>query len=124
VLDRAPSDPHGVGHVVEPALHGLDHRLMLPALDAALLAGGALVLDAAGSAGVGPVGEEHHILLDRREAPCERLAGRASIGVARSIVGEVLFAPAPVGLGPRCQGLGDDGVDADLVAGSTSAPEK
>jgi hypothetical protein len=32
------TDAHGVGPSVQPVLHGVDHRLMLPALDAALLA--------------------------------------------------------------------------------------
>ncbi len=44
VLDRSSSDPHGVGHAVEPGLHGLDDVLVFPALDAPLLAGGAVAL--------------------------------------------------------------------------------
>jgi hypothetical protein len=40
--------------LVEAALHGLQHMLMFPAGNAALLAGGALPLDGAALAGRGP----------------------------------------------------------------------
>src|SRR5260370_41144291 len=42
VFDRLPSDVHVIGLAVEALLHGVDHCLMLPSLDARLRAGSAL----------------------------------------------------------------------------------
>jgi hypothetical protein len=39
MFDSGAADAHGMGRAVEPLLHGVDYRLMLPALDPALLAG-------------------------------------------------------------------------------------
>jgi hypothetical protein len=44
VFDGSSSDAHGVGHVLEPCLHGLDHVLVLPPLDPPFLSGRASCL--------------------------------------------------------------------------------
>jgi len=38
VFDDGTPDPHGIGHLVQAPPHSLDHRLMFPTGDAALLA--------------------------------------------------------------------------------------
>jgi hypothetical protein len=37
MFDGSAADAHGVGPAVQPLLRGVDHGLMFPALDAALL---------------------------------------------------------------------------------------
>src|SRR5215469_12431874 len=69
VLDDAAPDPHRIGHLVQTSLHGLDHRLMFPTGDAALLAGGAFGLHCAGATVAGPVSAECQPVLDSGEAP-------------------------------------------------------
>ena len=49
VFDGSSSDTHGVGHALEPCLHGLDNVFMLPPLDPPFLAVRALLLDRAGA---------------------------------------------------------------------------
>ena len=64
VLDRPFSDVHGVGHVVEADLHGLDDILMLPTGDAALFCWRAIWLQRALTAVARPVSVERQPLLD------------------------------------------------------------
>jgi transposase InsO family protein len=71
VLDGGSADAHGVGPAVQPLLHGVDHRLMLPALDAALLAARTPALQRAAGAFGRPVDVEVHAVLDRGEAADE-----------------------------------------------------
>jgi integrase-like protein len=71
VLDGGSADAHGVGPAVQPLLHGVDHRLMLPAFDAALLAASTPALQRAAGAFGGPVDVEVHAVLDRGEAADE-----------------------------------------------------
>ena len=47
VFDGRAADAHALRRAVEPVLHGVDHGLMLPALDPAFLAGRALGLQRA-----------------------------------------------------------------------------
>ena len=37
MFDGASADSHGVGHVIEPFLHGVEHGFMIPAPDTAQL---------------------------------------------------------------------------------------
>ena len=55
VLDRFAPLAHLLRMLVEPALNRLENMLMLPSGDPPLLAGGAVMLDGAALAGVGPV---------------------------------------------------------------------
>jgi hypothetical protein len=54
MLDGLAPLTHGMWVLIEPALHGLKHGLVLPAGDATLLACGAAALDRAGSTGGRP----------------------------------------------------------------------
>jgi hypothetical protein len=49
VLDRLAPLAHGLRVLVEPALHGFENRLMLPARDPALFGWRAMALDRAAS---------------------------------------------------------------------------
>jgi hypothetical protein len=98
VLDDAAPDPHGIGHRVQALLHGLDHRLVFPAGDTALLARGAPGLDRAGTAVAGPVAAKRQPVLNSVVAPDQRLAGRAAIGVGLGLIDEVLLPEAPIRL--------------------------
>ena len=51
MFDGAPADGHGVGHVIEPFLHGVEHGFMIPAPDAAQLLQRATGFECAGKAG-------------------------------------------------------------------------
>jgi hypothetical protein len=53
MLDRLAPLAHGLRVGIEPLLHRLDDVLVLPPRDPTLVARGALMLDRAGSAGVG-----------------------------------------------------------------------
>ena len=55
MLDRLAPLAHLLRMLVEPALHRLENMLVLPAGDAPLLAGRALLLDRTGAADIGPV---------------------------------------------------------------------
>src|SRR5215472_8127220 len=96
VLDDAAPDPHGIGHLVQMPLHGLDHRLVFPTADAALLAGGAFGLHCAGAAIAGPVSAEFQSVLDSGEAPDQLFACRAAVGIGFGLVDEVLLPEAPI----------------------------
>src|SRR5215469_15123269 len=117
VLDDAAPDPHRIGHLVQTPLHGLDHRLVLPTGDAALLAGGAFGLHGAGAAVAGPVSAERQPVLDSGEAPDQLFACWAAVGVGFGLIDEVLLSEASVGLCARGQRLGDDWSDAGGLAG-------
>ncbi len=55
MLDGVEADVNSLRVLVEPPLDRLDHILVFPARDAALLALGAAILDRAVLANVGPV---------------------------------------------------------------------
>src|SRR5262249_5001731 len=99
VLDGGSADAHGVGPPVQPLLHGVDHGLMFPALDPALTAARALLLERTVGAPGGPVGVQRLAVLDRAEAARQPLAGRTAIDVSIGQVDEVLLAEASLGLG-------------------------
>src|SRR5215469_12195534 len=97
-LDDAAPDPHRIGHLVQTPLHALDHSLVFPTGDAALLAGGAHGLRCAGAAVAGPVSAERQPVLDSGVTPDQRFACRAAVGVGFGLIDEVLLSEAPVGL--------------------------
>src|ERR1019366_8282260 len=100
VFDGGAADAHGVGSAVEAILHGVDHRLMLPALDPArLFAGRASVLQRTHVALGRPVDVQVHAVFHRGEAAGQPLASRTAIGVVLGDVDEVLLAEPALGLG-------------------------
>ena len=86
VLDDAASYPHRIGHFVQAALHGVNHRLMLPTGDAALLTGGAYGLQCAGTAVTGPVSAQCQPVFDSGVAPDQLFSGRAAVGVGFGLI--------------------------------------
>ncbi len=99
MLDGSAADTHVLGRAIQSLLHGVNHCFMFPAPDAALLAGGALVLECASSAVGSPIFVDVQTLLDRGEAPGQSLAGGAAIDVVIGDIDEVLLAEASIGLG-------------------------
>src|SRR6516164_1143938 len=77
VLHGLPPDAHDIWCLIQAPLHGVDDSLMLPALDATLLAGRALRLDRAGRAGAGPVVPQGQTMLNVIEPPGQPLASTA-----------------------------------------------
>ena len=63
MFDGLTASSHGLGIVIEAALHGVDQEFMLPARDSPLAACGAAVLDGADQTGGRPVAPECQSLL-------------------------------------------------------------
>src|SRR5262245_17264242 len=103
--------------LVEPALHRFANMLVLPAGDASLLAAGAVFLDRAALAGVGPVAAQDQPIFLVRISVRQRFAGRTEVDVLVSHVAEVLFAKAPPRHHARGHRLGQCDRDASIVAG-------
>jgi hypothetical protein len=59
MLDRFASLAHLFGMLVEAALHGFEHMLMLPSGNASLFSGGATMLDGAALTDVGQITVQH-----------------------------------------------------------------
>jgi len=72
--------------------------LVLPAGQAALLAGGALVLDRTGRAGCRPVAAQDPAVFLAGEAVDQALPGRADVDVLLGEIAEVLLAEAALRL--------------------------
>ena len=99
VLHGLPPDAHDIRCLIQAPLHGVDDGLMLPALDATLLAGRALRFDRAGRTGAGPVVPQGQAMLNIVEPPGQPLAGRTTVFVLFGDVDEVLLAEPSFGLG-------------------------
>src|ERR1700712_414278 len=95
VLDRLPTNAHFLWRLVEARLHGVDHGLMLPALDPPFLASRALSLDGAGGTGSRPVNSQSHAVLHAVEPLGQTLSSRASINIVFGQINKVLFAESP-----------------------------
>jgi hypothetical protein len=89
MLDRLPPELHFFGCSIEPLLHGFEHALMFPSLDAPFLAGHAFGLERAILAGGGPVTMQGHAVLDGRKSPGQPFARRAAIGIVLGRIHEV-----------------------------------
>ena len=106
MLRRLTAQPHGIGVVVEPRLHRLEHGLVLPARDAAFGPCRALGLERAGPAGARPIAAQRLAVLLAREAIGQPLAGGTAIDVIRGDIDEVLLAEAALGFGAGVSGFG------------------
>ena len=106
MLDRLAPLAHGLRVRLETLLYGLDDVLMLPSRDPALLARGALVLDRAGSARVGPIATQLLSVLRGSEVVLEVLASRAAVDILLGQIDEVLLAEAAFAFAPDRNGLG------------------
>src|SRR6201981_1584868 len=79
MLDRFATLAHLFRVLVEPALHGFENMLMLPARDPSFLAGGAAVLDGAALAGIGPVAAQNQPVFLVRVVIGETFTSRADV---------------------------------------------
>src|SRR5271154_6399454 len=86
-------------------VHGVEHRLVLPAPDAAVVTGGALSLDRAPGACRGPVDVDLQAMFHCREALDGDLSGRTAILVVLGDVDEVLLVEPAVGHAVRVERL-------------------
>ena len=102
---------------VQPLLHGVEHVLVFPARDAAVVGWSCIALDA-GTCGQA---EDQYLwnvmpfstVVNRQIA---RLPGRASVLIALGVVDEVLLVEATLGLAAGGDRLGHQRHDAGLVA--------
>ena len=107
MLDRFPAHGHDVRVLIEPQLHGIEHRLMFPAFDPAFLGWRAERLYGASLAGgrvpiaIGPS------ILRARGMPHKPLAAGAEIFIGLGQKAKVLFAVAACRLAARRQRLGN-----------------
>src|SRR5437763_7770591 len=99
MLDRFAPLAHLFRVLVEPALHGFENMLMLPARDPSFLAGGAAVLDGAALADIGPVAAQDQPVFLVRVVIGECFTSRADVDILVSHVAEVLLAKSPICLG-------------------------
>ncbi len=109
VFDGLSSHAHGLGHVVEPILHGVKDAFVFPALDPLHFLRGALRLERTGKAS-----GQMTVLIDVARAigsdppPGQVLAGRAGLVILLGVVDEVLpgdlvaVEVAAVGQGGDC----------------------
>lgn len=91
--------------------------LMLPAIDAAFLAGRAFRLQRASAAFSGPVAMERSSLLEARISISERHSRRTAIYVLIGKIDEVILAESPCGLRIRDEWLGHVRRGTDGLAG-------
>src|SRR5579863_5043316 len=118
MLDCLTSRPHGVRIGIEPSLDLLDHMLVLPARDPALLGRRTLALDGAALAcRRRPVTAQRHSMLDVGEVIGQQLTGWAAVDILTRQVSEVLFAEPALRLGVRGHRLGQGDCNASLFAG-------
>jgi hypothetical protein len=89
VLDRLPPHQHFLGRCIEALLHGFQHALVFPSLDAPFLASCALGLQRALGTGRCPVNVQGHALLDGRIPPGKPFARRTPICIVVGRVSEV-----------------------------------
>ena len=98
MLDGFAALTHLLRMLVEPPLDRLKNGFVLPAGDPTLLARGAVQLDGAGLAGVGPVTAQGNPVLLVREVVDQTVPGRAEIDIFVGQVAEVLFGKPALGL--------------------------
>src|SRR5204863_5651907 len=95
MLNCFASVAHLLRMLVEPVLHRLENVLMLPSGDASLLAGGAVMLDGAILAGIGPVAAQDQSIFLVRVVVGEPFTGGTNVNVLLRHIAEVLLAEAP-----------------------------
>src|SRR3954447_26972277 len=105
MLDGLAADAHGAGFAVEPALHGVEDRLVLPAGDATVDAGRAAGFEIARPATRQvPVAVQGQPVLDVGHVPGQPLACRTEVGV---LLREKSCLPKrPSAFAPEVRGLG------------------
>src|SRR5215510_8467022 len=116
MLDRLAASTHRIRIFVQARLHGVDNVLVLPPRDAALRPLGALGLQRAGAASVGPVAVQDQSIFLIREVVGELFAGGTNVNVLRSYVAEILLAEAAFRLRIRCLRFWQRHRDAGLIA--------
>ncbi len=92
MLDRLAACAHLLGVRVEPHLDSLKKMFVLPAGDAALLAGRTLILDGAGLTHLGPIAIQRQLSLMALALADQALASGAEIDVLIGQVDKVLLS--------------------------------
>jgi len=116
VIDCSSANGHSVVDI-QQLLHRFDDALMLPAIDAAFLAGRAFRLQRASAAFSGLVAMERSSLLEARISISERHSRRTAIYVLIGKIDEVILAESPCGLRIRDEWLGHVRRGTDGLAG-------
>lgn len=94
VFDGTAPNRHRVGHRIEPALHFIEHRFVLPPSDTLLLPGCARGSGCEGTAGLlVEVHADEFAAFHPGEAFLELRAGRTAIGAGLRLMHEHGFAP-------------------------------
>src|SRR5690606_17849813 len=89
VLDRAAADRHGFGHRLKSALHGIEHRLVLPSSDTLLLAGRAQRTGCTGTTSLlVEVHADELATFHPGKALLKLLASRAAVGISLGLMDE------------------------------------
>ena len=119
VLDSAAANRHGFGHRFKPALHGIEHRFVLPSPDALLLAGRAQRTGCAGTTGLLVEVDAYELAaLHSGEPFLELFAGRAPIRVGLGLMNEHGLVPEATRLSRRSIRFGHHRDDASFDAGA------
>src|SRR5947209_5732963 len=116
MLDCLTPLAHFFRVLVEPALHGFENMLMLPARDPSFLAGGAAVFDGAARAGIGPIAAQDQPVFFVGVAVGETFTCRTDVEILTGQVAEVLLAEAPNGFGVRSHRLWQSDRNAGFLA--------
>jgi hypothetical protein len=117
MLDYLPPLAHRPWVQIKPALDRLQHLLVLPAHNPALLGGRAAALERASVTGIGPVAAQLQPTLHVAVVVLEPLARRAAIGVLLGQVDEVLLAEAAIHFGAGGHRLGQGDGNPRLITG-------
>lgn len=105
VFDGRLAHEHRLGLPVQPLLHLLKNRFVLPAPYAPFVPGRALSFQGALRAYRGPVHLDPLALLDARVMPAQVLPGRASIDIVSRYVDEVVLTNRPSAFAPEVIGF-------------------
>jgi hypothetical protein len=116
MLDRLAADARGIWHSLQALFHRFEHRFVLPARYAPVLAVCALRLDRTSRTRRRPVLMDDLIVLDGREAPDRTLTGRAWVLIAPRVISEVALIELALGQVAGGMGLGHQDIDPGLFA--------
>lgn len=116
LLDRAAAQCHRIRVAAQSFPHGVDQRLMLPAGDPALRAGGATAFHGAGLAAVDPIPADLQAPFLTGIAIDEFVADRAGVDVAGRVIEEIGLHEPPLGRIGRGRGTRHRRGDARAVA--------
>lgn len=124
VLECKASDAHQVGIALHPIIHLVDQMFVLPAGDAALLAGRTARLERAILTIILPVTPMHQASLFAGIAVGQLPSGRAGVAINLGVVDKSAFTCMPFLRLPEVSGLGTVAVMPSFSQASISTPLK